>query len=103
MAKKKLSEDFGYITKPIKTPVKVTENNTEKVTELITENNTEKVTELFTELKNNITSKRPTGKTKQTISIDKKKYEKIKKYCKKNNVSFQSLMTQLIDVFYKDL
>lgn len=100
---------------PVKVTDKVTENSTElitdKVTDIVTESNTETITEnvtgnvtdKVTELKKNINSKRPTGKTKQTISIDKKKYDKLKKYCKKNNISFQSLMTQLIDLFYKEL
>jgi hypothetical protein len=88
---------------PNRKQTKVTENNTENNMEIITENNTEiiteKDTETITELKKQIKSKRPTSKTKQTISIDKIKYNKLKKYCNKNGISFQSLMVKLIDVF----
>jgi len=73
----------------------VTEENTEFITGRNTENFTEKVTELKLERKR----LKSQAETKQTIKIDKKKYEKLKKYCIKNGVSFQRLMADLIDIF----
>jgi hypothetical protein len=42
-------------------------------------------------------------KVKQTIRIDRHKYIQIKTYCNEKNISFQSVINDLIDVFCKEL